>query len=254
MNSHRLNNHHVVHLTFSKPAKRFLDRGIANGHVRGRCLLDDGIWDIGPLQDRTDSRLKAWSLEHIGVECHDQFPPEIDKRKEGDVAIIAWFHPNSSTEYANFLHWVDKHRPKQLFIAHPDGLSGVSDPDHTSILPHLLTAAHARGNVVIQPLVTKWDSLKRENGDFRLFNASGQLQTFSSSYFKDRLVNIVECHWKSTAEVVAEALQALWLDKHGVPGDRFFFHSIEILSVEGTLETRRNNATNRMEVRRMASA
>lgn len=246
-------NRRVVHFTFSTEAKRFLDQGIANGDVHGECLLDEGMWDVGPLRDRTDSRLVAWCVEHFGSAYDNRTPAHIYDLDPTNLTSVAWFHPRYSTEYANFLHWVANFRPEQLFIAHPDGLSAVSDPRDTSPLTDLMSAAFARGSISPQAYVAEWRSLEKENGDFRLFNTSGQLQTFSSSHFVDQLLSLVVSSWEPAGAVVARALESLWQTHCGDPGDRFFFRSIERLRAAGMIETRTSGSAHSLEIRRIGS-
>lgn len=229
-------NSKILHITFSDTPFNFISSAIESGSLTGSCNFIGGDWHLGPLEKRTSKTLSTWFTEHFGYIPNNAKIGESTPLIDNFTKIFVWANTLSSDEYANFLRWVKISKPRRFFLVSPLGDHTHRGYSNVGDAANFIDAAIEKKSSEIDLYTREWDVLVSENSDFRLINATGRIQSISSSYFDKYIIDSVTPDWEPSPLVVLRIMEKLHAEHQQFPGDIFFYHRLEKFLANSTIE------------------
>ncbi|MBN3788247.1 DUF3658 domain-containing protein [Burkholderia sp. Ac-20353] len=239
----------MLHATFSDTSFSAISSAIADGRLTGSCALIGGDWHLGPLKKRNTQTLATWFTEHLGYAPKNPTISDSVATIDVPTKIFTWINVISSNEYANFLHWISTCAPRQLFLVLLPDDCIFPEFANPGDLAELLDNAVEKDSNEIALYAQEWKTLVGEDSDFRLINPTGKIQSFKSSHFDKYITNSMTDEWEPSPTVVLRIMEKLNVENQKSPGDIFFYHRLEKLTVNGTIEKQANTGITQTQIR-----
>jgi Protein of unknown function/Domain of unknown function (DUF1835) len=242
-----------LNIVFSDGAYGMVREFVKNGSRNEKVAVVTSDSHLGLIADGSYQERSEWVKENLGFDLADSamYLDQSDKLFEmatrDALEVFVWVDFSSSAEYANFLHWVSRKKPREFFVVKPVLLpstreSGAINACCTPSLDQLRNSANTVSQGDLDEFEILWKALTAENAAFRLLDGSGQLRSHGIDEFDDVLTDSVRAEWEPMPTVVLRAMNECLSSGRCFPGDLFFYKRLVWLSEKSCLEI--NGITN----------
>jgi hypothetical protein len=200
-------------------------------------VLADGDKFLGPVRDIGPVARRDWLHTHFGARIHENEIAAAEnaykklREIQHDYARrIVWVDLGSAPEFANFLWYVGRCKPKDFLIATPAVLGPqFICPDRASVAEAVKLIRESATLVrreQLQEYHTLYEKLNSENAAFRLFDEHGQFRSYDLDAFDTLLLSCTEREWEPMARVLLRAIEHCYDSGRSMPGDLIFCHRL----------------------------